>query len=105
MAKWSGNIGFIEEIEDEYGVVTTSPIDRPYIGDWVRNYRRVESGISVNNKVSLSNSLSVVADPYIADNLQNIRYVEYINSKWKVESVEIQYPRIILTLGGEYTNG
>lgn len=103
--KWSGKIGFVIESEDDTGIVIATPVERTYIGDFIRNYRRFDSGISVNEKVSLNNSLSIIADPFLNNNLQNIRYVKYIGTKWKIQSVEIQYPRIILMLGGEYTNG
>ena len=105
MAKWSGRIGFVVESEDDYGVVTTNDVERYYVGDLLKNYRRFNDGISINERVSIGNTISVISDPYLADNLQNIRYIFYMGVKWKVESVEIQYPRIILTLGGEYSNG
>ena len=31
-----------------------------------------------------------------------MRYVEFLGVKWKIESVEVQYPRLILSIGGEW---
>lgn len=105
MAKWSGKIGFEIEYEDDYGVVTEYPIEKPYVGDLDRNFRRLQAGISVNDKVSINNEISVIADPFMFNNFHTIRYVTYMGTKWKVDTVEVRYPRLVITLGGVYTNG
>ena len=33
-----------------------------------------------------------------------MRYVEFMGAKWKISSVEVQYPRLILTVGGVYND-
>lgn len=105
MAKWSGEIGFVVETGDDYGVVETSCIERTYVGDFNKDYRRLISGVSVNDEVTINNIISVIADPFIANNFHKIRYATYMGIKWKVDSIDVLYPRITLNLGGEYTNG
>ena len=34
--------------------------------------------------------------------IQNIKYVEFMDSLWKVTSVDMQYPRLVLSIGGVY---
>jgi hypothetical protein len=29
-------------------------------------------------------------------------YVEFMGTKWKITNVEVQYPRLILSVGGVY---
>lgn len=41
-------------------------------------------------------------DQFAVENVGNMRYATYMNSKWKITDVEVEYPRLILTLGGVY---
>lgn len=102
MAKFYGNIGFLDTIETDPGVWEETYIVKPYYGDLVRNTSRWQSSDKVNDNITISNSISIVADPYASENFQKMRYVEFLGAKWKIESVEVQYPRIILSIGGEW---
>jgi hypothetical protein len=31
-----------------------------------------------------------------------MRYVEFMGTKWKITNIEVQYPRLTLSIGGEY---
>lgn len=101
--KWFGNIAYAVTSETSPGVWTESYEVRPYYGDLVRFSRRLdESSISTNNNVSVSNEISVVADPYAYNNFHNIRWADFMGAKWTVTSVSVQPPRLVLTLGGVY---
>lgn len=103
MAKWFGNIGFSETVESAPGVWTEETASRSYYGDLIRNTRRLQTpGDRLNDNIEISNEISIVSDPYAYENFQKIRYAEFMNTKWKVTSVDVQYPRLILTLGGVY---
>ena len=103
MAKFYGNIGFAEPLEVEPGIWDDSNVTvRPYYGDLVRNFRRLESSGGVNDDVNISNEISIIADPYANQNFHSIRYVEFMGAKWKITNVEVQHPRLILTVGGVY---
>lgn len=102
MARFHGKIGYVETEETAPGVYEEVATERPYFGDIVRNYRRFESSDQVNQNVVLNNSISVIADSYCMGHFSNIRYVVWMGSKWKVTNVEIQRPRITLTLGDVY---
>lgn len=102
MAKFCGKIGFIETQETSPGVWTEIVIERIYYGDLLRNTRRWDSSEYLNDNLSISNQISIVADPYAYENFHSIKYAEFMNAKWKVISVDVQYPRLILDLGGVY---
>ena len=50
----------------------------------------------------INNQIEIVADPYINQHFPSIRYVMWNGTKWKVTSVEDQFPRLILALGEVY---
>lgn len=105
MAKFYGVIGYAETLEIRPGVWEEQVTERPYCGELLRNTRRLDSGETVNDNVSVSNEISVVSDPFALQNFHAMRYVEFMGARWKVTSVEVQYPRLILTLGGVYHAG
>ncbi len=101
MAKFFGMIGFCEETtETSPGVWEQKIIERPYYGDILRNSRRLQSGDRVNDNLNISNEVSIISDPYANKNFHSMRYVEFMGSKWKVTDIEVQFPRLVLTLGG-----
>lgn len=101
--KWYGDIAYGVTKETAPGVWTESYEIRQYFGDLLRNYRRIdESSISTNDNVSVSNEISIVADQFAYGNFHNIRWVDFMGTKWVVTSVNVQPPRLILTLGGVY---
>lgn len=102
MAKWCGVIGYAETIEIEPGVWSEEFTERKYYGDLLRNSRRLQGSQQVNDDITISNQISILADPYAFQHFHAIRYAELFGTKWKVSSVEVQYPRLILELGGVY---
>lgn len=102
MAKFFGEIGFAVLTEDVPGVWNETIIPLCYYGDLTRNTRRLKTTDQVNDDVHVANQISIVSDPYANQNFHMIRYVKFMGAKWKVTDVEVQYPRLILTLGGVY---
>jgi hypothetical protein len=102
MAKFYGNIGFAEQVEVERGIYDEKIVERPYSGDLLRNYYNLQNSNSLSADVSVSHSISIVADPYADANFPSMRYVIFRGTKWKITNVEVQYPRLILTIGGLY---
>ena len=80
MAKFYGVIGYAVTEETKPGVWTEKIIERMYYGDLTRNTRRLQSAEQLNDNINVAN----------------------MGAKWKVTSVEVQYPRLILTMGGVY---
>ena len=102
MAKWFGKIGYAETVETSPGVWKEKINVRDYYGDLTRNTRRLQSADKVNDDLNISNELSIVSDPYAINNFHSMRYVEFMGAKWKINTVEVSYPRLILTFGGVY---
>lgn len=102
MAKYYGDIGFAESVETRPGRWEEKIVERPYFGDTIRNTRLLQNSGNVNDNINVANQISIVADPYAMNNFFAMRYVEYMNARWKVTNVELQYPRLILSLGGLY---
>lgn len=102
MAKFYGNIGYVNTVEVEPGIWDEKSKEIPYYGDLVRNISKYQSSGGVNDNISISNNISIIADPYAMNNFQYMKYVVFMGTKWKIENVEVQYPRLILTIGGRY---
>lgn len=100
MAKWFGVIGYAEQVETKPGVWKEAITEREYFGDMTRNTRRLQSTDQLNDDINISNEISIVSDPYANENFHSMRYATYMGTKWKITSVEVQYPRLILSLGG-----
>lgn len=103
MAKFYGKVGFSAgSHESTPGVWTESIVERDYFGDVTRNTRRLQGTEYLNDKVTFGNEISIVSDPYALEFFHAIRYVEWMGARWKVTSVEVQYPRLILSMGEVY---
>lgn len=102
MAKFYGKIGYAETVETEPGIYEEHIVERSYFGDLIRNTRRLQNSGSVNDDINVGNEISIVADPYANEHFYSMRYVEFMGAKWKVSNIEVQYPRLILSLGGVY---
>lgn len=102
MAKFYGKIGYAETEETKPGVWKAKIITRDYHGEMLRNIRRLESSGSTNDNINIANEVSIVADPYAYENFHKMKYIQFMGAKWKITTVEPQYPRLILTIGGVY---
>lgn len=102
MAKFYGIIGYAKPAKSNPGVWKDEVIEREYYGDVYRNTRRLESSGTLNDNINIANEISIIADPYARENFHAMKYVVFMGTKWKITNVEVQYPRLILTLGGLY---
>lgn len=100
--KYRGKIGFVDVIDKGDGVWDDGITERTYRGDVLRNIKRKEAGESVNDNVTINNLISIIADAYAYKHIYAISYAEWMGYRWSVTSVEVQRPRLILTLGGLY---
>ena len=102
MAKFYGVIGYVETVEIEPGVWEETIVERPYYGDLTRNTSGFQSSGGVNDDININNNISIVADPYAYENFYQMRYVVLEGAKWRITNVEVNRPRLILTVGGIY---
>lgn len=102
MNKFYGKIGYAITKETTPGVWVERIVERSYYGDVIRNIRCLQSSENLNDDINVSNEISIVADAFANQNFHSMRYVEYMGTKWKVSSIEVKYPRLILSIGGVY---
>lgn len=100
--KWHGVIGYAETVEVSPGIWEEQITERNKNGDVIRNTRMLQNSGEVNDNINVSNTISIVADPYAKQNFHSIRYITFMGTKWKVTNIDVKYPRLILTLGGVY---
>jgi hypothetical protein len=102
MAKFYGSIGYSETTKTKPGVWEEGITERKYSGDVIRNTRRLQAGESLNDDIVVNNLISIVADPFANQNFHRMLYAEWMGVFWKITNVEVQRPRLILTIGGIY---
>lgn len=100
--KFSGKVGFyfddVEIREDVYG---PKIVEKSYTGDVKKDRRSFQdSGSNKNPTFTINNQISILANLYAINNWTSIKYVEWKGTKFEVTSVEVSYPRLILTIGG-----
>jgi hypothetical protein len=100
--KFYGAVGYGDTVESAPGVWKDVITETSYFGDVIRNTRQLQDGSKVNDDLSVNNSISIVADEYANEHFFAIRYVVWAAAYWIVTNVEVQSPRLLLTLGGVY---
>lgn len=105
MAKWHGIIGYVETVESQKspGKWVAQTTERSYSGDVIRgNTRWSASYDSTNDNLNVNSQISIIADPFAYQHFSSMKYIEFMGAKWKITSVDPQYPRLLLFIGGVY---
>lgn len=101
--KWFGKIGFAVTQEIKPGVWQPVIEEREYYGEVMKLRKQVSNQQdSTNDDIRINNSIRIIADPFAQNNFFNIAYVEFMGTKLKVSDVEVDFPGLILSLGGIY---
>lgn len=100
--KFHGNVGFLRMADKGHSVYEAALVEKPYYGDVLKYSKRYENGSQVHDDLVINNQISIVADRFAYENYGSMRYVIWNSQKWKITAAEIDYPRIILSLGGLY---
>jgi hypothetical protein len=104
MSRFSGKLGFVITRETEEGVWLEDVVEISVKGTirslWVRN----NNNASVNTDLRLTNEISVLMDTKIKTHLETLKYVVWKGSKWEVQSIGVNYPRLTINLGGLYAH-
>lgn len=108
MERFYGEVGYVMTKEVRPGVYEEQREERYYYGNvkkmylrWGGDNRSADSG-SVNEDITPTNQINILADDFAFKNVGAIRYVKWMGVYWKVTNFEISHPRILLTLGGVY---
>nr|DAF69238.1 MAG TPA: hypothetical protein [Caudoviricetes sp.] len=104
MARFSGKLGFVMTRETEEGVWLEDIIELRAKGTIRSLYVRNDNSSSVNTNLRLSNEISILMDTKIQIYLESLKYVIFKGSKWEVQSIGVNYPRLTINLGGLYAH-
>ena len=102
MGKWAGKIGFSTCTEVKPGIWRDVITERAYKGDEHRISRRLQGTDRLSENPTISNELSIIADAFAFENFQNIRYIVWHGAKWKIKTITVDHPRLMLEIGDVY---
>lgn len=105
MNRFYGPIGFVssQESYEGSGIWEDIVVEKNYRGNIVKNIKKWDTDPSqLNKNLNISNTISIIADPYVSNHLQSIRYIKWLGSYWEIISVSVELPRLVLTIGGVY---
>jgi hypothetical protein len=122
MARFYGKVGYGVSEETVPGVWSEKITERAYYGDILNDLRSTSASEKVNDDVRLQHRISIVAEAFseifsgdfsgdysedfsggdVLENYLQIKYVEWAGFLWTVNSVDVERPRLILSLGGVY---
>ncbi|MBP3826295.1 MAG: hypothetical protein ILA11_11260 [Butyrivibrio sp.] len=100
--QWCGKVGFTEEIKEGVSVYRNEIVERKYFGEVLSLSHKDQSDKSINKDFTISNRISLISDPFGMRNFHKICYATLGDVKWRVDSVEVAYPRLILSLSSLY---
>lgn len=101
--KFFGKVGFVTQVETNPGIWKSIAEEHEAYGDVLSNVRRWDQSTeTVNDSVTTSNRISILADRFLCEHMGAMRYVRWNGTVWEIKSIELVRPRAILTLGGVY---
>lgn len=100
--KFAGKVGFwVDDVEVKPGIHRSEMIERPYVGDVTRSYHKWEAQtMSTDDNLRLNNQITILADLYARQNWGSIKYVVWSGVRWKVNTIQVSFPRLTLEIGG-----
>lgn len=104
MSRFSGKLGFVMTSETEEGVWLEDKIEIPSKGTIRSLYVRNDNNSSVNSNLRLTNEVSILLNSKVQTYLETLKYVVWKGSKWEVQSIAVNYPRLTIYLGGLYAH-
>lgn len=102
MARYYGNIAYGETVEIRPGVYDQHITKRQHKGEVNKLARSLRGGDAINGSITVQNTISIIADAFALEHFFDIKYVEWLGQKWTVTKVEVERPRLLLTLGEVY---
>lgn len=95
-------VGYSETVEGAPGVFDDVITEKTYSGDFLRLSRKASEGQGLVDDISLTNSVSIVADAFTMAKFMSMKYVLWNGVYWSVSTVEVAHPRLTIRLGGVY---
>jgi len=103
MGRFSGMVGYaMEPVETSPDVFKEEYQEHKMTGSVLKTYSNTIEGDTRYDDITLANQISLVGGEFAFKNYSRIRYIQYLGQKWKVTSVDVQRPRLVVTLGGPW---
>lgn len=101
--RFKGKIGYevMSEPNDD-GIYVPTITEQTYQGDILRKSSKWNQGEGINDDLVISNEISIVANAFALSHFTSMKYVIWRGMKLKITHIEVEPPRLTLTLGGEY---
>lgn len=93
-------VGYVNQKETSPGVWSPVETFTTMKGNVIRQNASNRDGDKMNDDISLDHRVSLLGDAYAFDNYYNLKWIQIEGRKWEISSVEIERPRIIVSLGG-----
>lgn len=100
MAKFNGKLGYRADVEQVDGISTESILEINVRGDLLSRSSKAEAREELIDDFVLDHRISIMWGKRVNPAFEDIRYITYHGTKWKVDSVQVEYPRLILSTGG-----
>lgn len=101
MARFHDKVGFLIPLDNQQtGMVSNRVVERSYYGRVLEHTRRWEQSEHVNDDLTVSNQIAITANDYAFKHMSCIAYVHWMGGYWKVSSIRVKHPEIVLSLGG-----
>lgn len=105
MGKFFGKVGLVIMEQTAPGVYMPNTVTVSCYGEVLNVTKRWQGAAEqVNDNLNIDSRISILSNKFLTENLSHIRFVEWMGAPWKVTSVELSYPRIILSIGGVYND-
>ena len=106
MTKFHGYIGYVNTVTDVTGVTREVVTETECSGMLIRNYLQAGPSNKVVEDFNISNTISVRINPTLLERMMHLKYIAFlspmIDGRWKIKTVDMNYPNLVLTLGGVY---
>lgn len=102
MTRFYDAVGYVLPASLVDGVQEVSITERVYKGEVLETIASSSEADKVNDDIRLQHRISVVADAFAFENFSRIRYVLWEGVPWTAQTVRVERPRIIISLGGVY---
>lgn len=105
MARFSGVVGFYAGSKEVRPSIFEETYEEHTLrGDTLRSGYSQSENQTKYDTLRLTNRVSLIGDTFSFKNYNAIRYVTLNGQSWKVTSVEIERPRLILEIGEVWNN-
>jgi len=102
MARFYGEIGFGHIVETAPGITEDVITERKFYGDVLRSNLRTNDNDKINTDTLLNNSIRIVGTKYAFDNIRHMRYIKFEGVLWKIDTIQVERPRLVIGMGDVY---